>query len=207
MKTFAVVLAILFFSAHIPVRAGDSGVVVTTVKKEKTWWEKRKDIKPDIYYSHEKHMKIMKQNGDSCMLCHSFMKNDINDPDLLKSTTRIANEPLKEICHECHVVNIRAPSRCDVCHVNIASITPANHNYNYKLNHAEDSLFNSSECKACHIDLSFCTDCHFRRDTGQRKVHDIGYLNSHGIDSRIDPAACAGCHNVSYCHDCHGSLP
>ncbi|HFD32584.1 MAG TPA: hypothetical protein ENJ28_07785 [Gammaproteobacteria bacterium] len=206
MKACIVVL-MLFFCTFVPLMAEGSGSKHITDKKEKKWWEKREEIKPDIYYPHKIHMKIMKKNGDSCMLCHSFMSINITDPGLLKSITKIANEPLKEICHECHIVNVSAPSKCDVCHANLTSITPASHNYNYKLNHAEDSLFNPSECKTCHLDLSFCTDCHFRRDTGQRKVHVIGYLGSHGIDSRIDPAACARCHNAGYCSDCHGSLP
>ena len=201
------VILALFFCFLLPVVAEDAGLAGIVDKKEKTWWEKRKDMKPNLYYPHKIHMEIMKAKGDSCMLCHTFMKNEINNPELLKKITQVANESAKAICHECHVVNVSAPSRCDICHLDISSITPESHHYNYKYNHGEDSRTNESECKICHIDISFCTDCHFRRDSGQRKVHIIGYLNSHGIDSRIDPAACGRCHNANYCSDCHGRLP
>ncbi len=176
-------------------------------EKEKTWWEKRKDIRPDLYYPHKLHMPVMEQGGDACMLCHSFMKNEIREPEVLKSITRIANEPLKAICHECHVVNISAPSRCDVCHKNMMAIRPPDHGRDYTRIHAEESRHDQKACEACHVDLSFCTDCHFRRDSSRHRVHALGYLASHGIESRIDPAACGRCHNPDYCSDCHRSLP
>ncbi len=208
MNRYATMIVLmLFVGLTLAAVAKDMELSSVQDKKEKTWWEKRKDMKPDLYYPHKIHMKVMKAKGDSCMLCHTFMRNEIDEPDLLKKITRIANEPAKAICHECHVVDINAPSRCDICHLDINAITPESHNYNYKYNHSEDSRSNESECRNCHINISFCTDCHFRRDTGQRNVHMMGYLNSHGIDSRIDPAACGRCHNASYCSDCHGSLP
>ncbi|VAX09026.1 hypothetical protein MNBD_GAMMA25-106 [hydrothermal vent metagenome] len=206
-RYFNIIVLILAVSFILPVVAEDLGGAVTLDKKEKTWWEKRKDMQPDLYYPHKIHMDTMKKKGDSCMLCHTFMKNEMVESTLLKKITRIANEPGKAICHECHVLNISAPSRCNLCHQNIDTITPESHHYNYKYNHAEDSRVDESECRRCHIDISFCSDCHFRRDTGQRKVHTVAYLNSHGLDARFDSASCGRCHNASYCSDCHRSLP
>ncbi|MBT4146908.1 MAG: hypothetical protein HOE45_08565, partial [Gammaproteobacteria bacterium] len=44
-------------------------------KKQETWWEKR-DERSDIYYPHKLHYEVMEEEGDSCLLCHAFQKND-----------------------------------------------------------------------------------------------------------------------------------
>ena len=170
--------------------------------EEKTWWEKRRD-RPDIFYPHEIHKDIMEKKGDSCMLCHSFLGNKEHDSKRLKSLTTISNEPLKSICHDCHVVKLEAPWRCDVCHSDPKSVWPDSHNFNYVENHSEDARHDEHACRECHIDVSFCTDCHFRRDPAQRRVHSLGYRNYHGIEARMDPAGCASCHDGAYCEDCH----
>lgn len=176
-------------------------------EKEKTWWELREEKRPDLYYPHRAHREVMRRGGDACMLCHPFMKNEIRDPEALNAVTRIANEPLKAICHECHVRNISAPSRCDTCHKDIGAIRPPDHGQDYRRTHGEDSRRDAQACSECHIGLSFCTDCHFRRDSSRRQVHALGYRAAHGIESRADPAACGKCHNPDYCRNCHQSLP
>ena len=175
--------------------------------KEKTWWQLRKEKAPDLYYPHNIHMDIMEKNGDSCMLCHPFVKNTERDPDTVKAITIVANEPLEAICHECHVNNISAPPKCTLCHQDIDRIRPDDHGHNYTPLHAEAARQKQQTCNACHISLSFCTDCHFSRNRGQPAsgfgLHPLGYLGSHGIDSRIDPASCGRCHTANYCSDCH----
>lgn len=174
-------------------------------KKEKSWWEKR-EKRPDIYYPHKPHMEAMKQGGDPCLLCHPFSKTDITDLKQLKPLSVIANEPLEAICHDCHMDKLTAPWRCDLCHNDPAAIWPDDHNFDYLSHHGEDARLDGGKCRQCHIDVSFCTDCHFRRDSTQRQAHGLGYRASHGIDARINAANCSRCHNARYCSDCHKEI-
>jgi hypothetical protein len=52
--------------------------IVGAAEKEKTWWEKRQ-TNQDIYYPHKIHMQSMNEEGDGCMLCHTFAKNTLKD--------------------------------------------------------------------------------------------------------------------------------
>jgi hypothetical protein len=170
--------------------------------KKDSWWQKRHD-RPDIFYPHKIHFKAMEQEGDPCLLCHSFAANQIVQPDHVKSITTISNEPLEAICHDCHVDKQKAPFKCDLCHIDKTAIWPTDHDYDYVNQHAEDSRLDDGECQTCHLDLSFCTDCHFRRDSTQYQQHQLGYLNAHGLDARLNTLSCGRCHNASYCSDCH----
>ncbi|MCF6257004.1 MAG: hypothetical protein L3J98_11015 [Gammaproteobacteria bacterium] len=171
-------------------------------EKKETWWEKR-NKRPDLYYPHNVHMDVMEKEGDSCLLCHPFTANKITDLEQLKKLTVIANEPLEAICHECHVVKLTAPWRCELCHSSPDTIWPNDHNFNYLTHHGEDARQDEGKCRQCHIDISFCSDCHFRRDPIQRRVHTLGYRTAHGIDARMNTASCSRCHNAHYCSDCH----
>ena len=64
-------------------------------------------------------------------------------------------------------------------------------------------LADEQACRSCHLDLNYCVDCHFRRDSMARRVHGLGYRLSHGLEARLDAAGCGRCHNASYCFDCH----
>jgi hypothetical protein len=172
------------------------------VKKENSWWHKRQQ-RSDIFYPHKPHMDIMKNNGDACMLCHPFSKNNVHDENTLEQLRQINNEPLKAICHDCHVEKMDAPSECRLCHPEPSSIWPQNHNYDYKTSHKEDVLADQDGCSECHKSLSFCADCHFKRASTGSKVHRLGYITLHGLDARIAPADCGSCHQANYCSDCH----
>lgn len=176
--------------------------VSVTQEKEQTWWEKR-DERSDIYYPHKVHYEVMEEEGDSCLLCHAFQKNEEHEESKRKPLNTIANEPLEAICHDCHVEELRAPWRCDVCHDDPKKIWPADHNSGYIQNHQEDSKQGTAICETCHLDRKFCTDCHFRRDTLNRSYHPLNYINRHGLESRMMPANCSQCHNSFYCRDCH----
>lgn len=170
--------------------------------KNKTWWEQRTK-REDIYYPHNIHKQSMQQEGDSCMLCHTFGKNKVTDEKQLKAITTIANEPLEKICHDCHVDDLRAPWRCDLCHKDKTKIWPDDHNFNYIDNHGEDARRNEAICRTCHLEVSYCSDCHFRRDTSGPDYHPMGYQSSHGIEARMMASNCGRCHNSFYCDDCH----
>ncbi len=175
----------------------------TPEDKKKTWWEKREERKPDIYFPHNVHMDIMKQEGDMCMLCHSYQPTPETDPEKLRAMTEVLNEPLKAVCHDCHVVERRAPWRCDVCHPDKTKIWPEDHKFGYIQHHAETARRDERACRECHLELSFCTDCHFRREISGIGYHPLGYITLHGMEARTMPSNCGRCHNNFYCDDCH----
>lgn len=175
-------------------------------EKEKSWWEKRYQ-RTDIFYPHNAHKAVMKEDGDACLRCHPFNGTDIRDVKRLQGLNIIANEPLQEICHSCHVIELTAPWRCDLCHDQPQKIWPEDHNFNYTSQHGEDGRLDESKCRECHLDLSFCTDCHFRRDSSLHRVHPLAYISAHGLEARFDAASCGRCHNVAYCVDCHDKQP
>ena len=199
--------ALLFFSVQLTVYADDKTELVAVDGPKKTihWWEQR-NKRNDIYYPHNAHDAVMKKGGDTCLLCHTFSKNRVTNLEQLKKLNVIANEPLEAICHDCHVTKLTAPWECDLCHQDAREIWPNDHNFDYIDHHGEDAGLDEGECNQCHIDKSFCSDCHFRRDPMQRRSHPLGYRSSHGFDARMNAANCATCHNVNDCGDCHKAL-
>jgi hypothetical protein len=173
-------------------------------KTDNSWWKKRNQ-KSDVHYPHNAHLDVMKQEGDSCLLCHSYAKSDVVDIKKLKNLTVIANEALKPICHSCHVDEQRAPWRCDICHTDKERIQPPDHKFDYKNHHNEAARGNEKYCETCHLDVNFCTDCHLRRDTSGAGYHPLGYRTLHGLEARFDSARCGRCHNENYCSDCHAT--
>jgi hypothetical protein len=182
-------------------------------EQEKSWWQRRQN-RSDIFYPHKPHIDIMEKGGDACMLCHPFNaytvgKNNVDEEQQqLKSLREINNEPLEAICHDCHLEKINAPAECALCHPNPATVWPQDHNYNYIKAHAEDARFDQDGCSdKCHKQLSFCTDCHFKRNFSGTfsgiNVHKPGYKTLHGLDARISPLECGSCHQANYCSDCH----
>ncbi len=204
----AVLWLFIFFSpssfsedkTSFPIAEGKE--ITMAQEKEKTWWEQRNE-RLDLYYPHNAHMAVMEKEGDSCLLCHPFTANNITDLEQLKKLNVITNEPLEAICHECHVVKLSAPWRCDLCHHSSDDIWPDDHNFNYIAHHGEDARLDEGKCRQCHIDISFCSDCHFRRDPLQRRVHGLGYRTTHGLEARMNTMSCSRCHTVQYCRDCH----
>jgi hypothetical protein len=170
--------------------------------EEQTWWQKRQ-AREDIYYPHNKHEETMQAKGDSCLLCHNFAKTDITDPALLNKVSLIANEALAPICHECHKTNIEAPWNCRTCHPDPSTIWPENHNFDYTNQHGTDSKLDEATCRSCHIDLNFCTDCHFNRGHQPHQVHPLGYRSWHGLDVRTSAFSCGQCHSGLFCQRCH----
>jgi hypothetical protein len=174
--------------------------LATLATEEPTWWQERQN-RDDIYYPHNKHEATMQQKGDTCLLCHSFAKTTIRDPKILSQINVIANEALAPICHECHKTNIEAPWDCKVCHPNPATIWPPNHQFDYTNHHATDGK-DEAACRECHIELSFCTDCHFKRNQ-PTQVHPLGYRSWHGLEARSSALNCGRCHSGMYCQRCH----
>lgn len=172
--------------------------------EDKKWWKQREN-RSDIFYPHNIHLEVMKQEGDSCLLCHTFNKTELTDKDKLQAVTLVANEALKPICHSCHVDEMRGPWRCNLCHDNKEKIWPADHRHDYVNHHNEVARQDEKWCQTCHLDRNFCTDCHLRRDTAGSGYHPLGYRTLHGLESRLDSGRCGRCHNEIFCSDCHAT--
>jgi hypothetical protein len=170
--------------------------------EEKSWWEKRHQ-RSDIYFPHNAHQQVMSESKDVCMACHPFNTNKVTDLKLLEDVQTIYNEPLEVICHSCHMATRTAPLACDVCHTDTQTIRPPDHKGDYTWFHTEAAKIDEKACRVCHIDLNFCTDCHFRRNASKQMLHPLGYRDRHGLDARINPSTCAGCHQYGYCSECH----
>jgi len=181
--------------------AGAQGVE-KEASDEKSWWQQRHD-RSDIFYPHKAHFEVMDQEGDPCLRCHAFSKNSVTNSEQLKTINRIANEPLEAICHDCHVVRQTATTDCELCHSDMSAVWPADHDFEYSYNHSEAARSDRGECQQCHLELSFCSDCHFRRDGDRQQFHLPAYRGSHGIDARMSAISCSRCHNVSFCSECH----
>ena len=170
------------------------------------WWEKRHRQKPDLYFPHKAHDKVMKTSGVTCLACHPFSGIEETDPERAAAVALVANEPLKAICHSCHVEDRSAPGQCRLCHPDPKKIWPRDHDFDYVRLHGPDAARDETACQVCHLDMSDCIDCHFRRDAAARRKHGPGYRLSHGLEARMDPAQCGSCHNPSYCFDCHREI-
>ncbi len=178
------------------------GGSVAAEEEAPRWWEQR-ERRPDIYYPHEAHRAVMEQEGDPCLLCHPFSRNEEADTAWVERVTVIANEPLAAICHDCHMKRQSASWRCTLCHPDPSAIWPESHDFDYRHNHGEEARLGDAACTACHLDLGFCTDCHFRRDGSRHRGHPPGYRMTHALDARLEPASCGRCHNARYCGECH----
>jgi len=173
---------------------------------EKRWWEKRREMRPELYFPHRAHEEAMEASGVTCLACHPFSTNQARDPRRAAALAEVANEPLKAICHSCHVEDRSGPARCRLCHPRPQAIWPSDHDFDYVRQHALDGALDENACRRCHLELADCVACHFRRDGGPGQVHRLGYRLSHGLEARLDPAGCGRCHNPSYCFDCHREI-
>jgi len=202
-QPFHSIIIVLLVFASVLIQAAESNKKPQS-EEEKKWWEKRYDRK-DIKFPHNVHIGIVDQDGDACMLCHSFQQNTITNEKQLKQLTEISNEPLKAVCHDCHVTELRGPWRCNLCHDDRQKIWPDSHRFNYIDHHGEDARHDETTCNECHIDRSYCTDCHMKRDTTEEDYHPPGYRTMHGIEARMMSFNCARCHNSFYCINCHNN--
>ena len=171
--------------------------------KEPRWWQQRKEQRPEHHFPHNQHEAALQDAGISCLACHPFSRSREYDMKVLKKLTTIANEPLKAICHICHVDDRSAPSACVLCHPQPEKVWPQDHNSDYLRLHGPAVKDDESACKECHLELADCISCHFHRNDHGSQQHEPGYRYSHGIEARVSPLECGACHNASFCSDCH----
>ena len=164
---------------------------------------------PDDPYGrfvHADHRSRFLEARITCLACHPIgMTTGTDDFRAVKQVDKAVLVPARESCHDCHTGAMRfprAPSRCDGCHTNLATLLPQDHDQGWAEDHGEASLVHGSSCDLCHP-VSDCTTCHARRDQGQHRVHPATFRATHGVEARLDASRCQRCHLRSSCEACH----
>ncbi len=173
------------------------------------WGWKAERPTPMKTFSHGVHRQIFASQKVECFACHTMTARIGGDEKQIAEAIRASHEafyPGKETCHFCHYNPERgniAPERCDLCHLDVQEIQPANHNYDWMSRHGVYAKADELGCESCHRQ-STCQNCHERRDQSVRTVHDRTFRFTHGIEARANPMACGQCHELkSFCTKCH----
>jgi hypothetical protein len=201
--TRAFAAALLVLLAHPGCRTQDLN--------QRWGWKADRPITPMKTFSHGAHRNVFEQNGIECFACHTMTARITGEGSEAAAAEAIraskeAFYPGKETCHDCHYNPRRgntAPDRCDLCHLDVQAIQPANHNHDWMNRHGVFAKADQATCETCHRP-STCQNCHVRRDQSVRTVHDRTFRFTHGIAARANPMACGQCHDLrSFCTTCH----
>lgn len=156
----------------------------------------KKKKHPFDLFNHEMHTPLFEAAGTACETCHA-------DPDSYgdrKKVNRLG-------CHTCHNSPnppLPASQDCARCHAD-GFPKPENHKVDWLNKHQVYAKQNPAECRQCHANQVFCTNCHQRRDTIQETVHRRNFRFFHSITARANPRKCATCHITNFCQDCHAT--
>jgi hypothetical protein len=160
-------------------------------------------------FSHGTHRNVFEREKLECYACHTMTARIAGDDKDVAEAIRASHEtfyPGKETCHGCHYnpkQGNTAPDRCDLCHLDVRAIQPANHNFDWMNRHGVFAKADAGTCDSCHRP-STCQNCHERRDPSVRTVHDRNFRFTHAIEARANPMRCAQCHELrSFCQKCH----
>lgn len=172
-------------------------------------WNVDRPATPMKTFSHGVHRSVFEREKFECYACHTMTARITGDDKDVAQAIRASKEtfyPEKETCHFCHYNPQKgntAPDRCDLCHLDVRAIQPANHNFDWMKRHAVFAKADAGTCDSCHRP-SMCQNCHERRDTSVRTVHDRNVRFTHGIEARANPMRCGQCHELrSFCQKCH----
>lgn len=193
----------------------------------------------ELIYSHKYHLENAKME---CTACHQ----KFDQVDYSHETDK--GMPEMELCFGCHndgmgsvksefkEINksgLAASKNCELCHSDLTSIKPKNHNISgFAKLHGNFSRTNAfdSNCETCHTE-SYCQTCHSGspllaiKDAASNKisdrstkigvgadaknltlqnVHSLNYLFTHGFEARTKKTECYTCHDQqTFCNDCH----
>ena len=158
-------------------------------------------------FSHERHAKIVAEQGLVCGDCHRFdAQIDTADASLAAAASGTALVPGSAACHYCHGPSetriAAAPSACTTCHTNLIPLLPENHQIAWMRVHGATASADPVACQNCHRD-AFCINCHQNRDSLLTFMHDRNYLSLHSVDARANPIQCGNCHREDFCINCH----
>ena len=140
-------------------------------------------------FPHKKHI----EQSIPCEKCHAGV--DESDNIMEKHLPNMA------VCSQCHR-ELAKTDFCYDCHKKGMNLKPANHDGQWKANHAYAAVMDKEQCTQCHTDNS-CNECH-SSDNLDRKVHPLNFVNNHAIYAKGNTENCYTCHEeLSFCVDCH----
>lgn len=172
----------------------------------------------ELVFSHQQHL----EQGTACVTCHVGV-DQLEEP-------AGHHVPTMATCNTCHD-DVQATNACEVCHTNLASLRPVEHNrVDFLKEHKKVAQRMDANCASCHTEES-CSDCHNGSDlqqvnvpgtdlTGERgprtfaisrgqgmrltKVHDLNFRYTHGLAAKGKSSECQTCHeSQSFCSTCH----
>lgn len=159
--------------------------------------------------------KIHAENDVSCTMCHNRVAHP-EDFELKLAGNKKHEDFMKmEACFRCHGFEkgSKAPGACDRCHPKGFELKPANHfekgfytKGGESGGHAKLKKEEPDYCKMCHVESTFCVDCH-----GVVMPHPADFQKTHGAAGKKSPAVCANCHakagtstaGLEFCNGCH----
>jgi len=134
--------------------------------------------------------KGLREAGYQCLTCHA----NIAHPGTRLEAARVPNDKMS-ICARCHDGK-QLPDDCGTCHVGGA---PAE-----EIDVPIQGHVTSTECRGCHEEKDFCSDCH----QGLEMPHPKSWQRGHGqVVLERGKSICVSCHlkdDKSFCIDCHG---
>jgi len=168
---------------------------------------------PDMVTCMNCHQQQKQKISSDCQTCHkpserllpaSHTTNFIHNHSDLARLNAVEMSGNKQ-CSTCH-----QQSFCQTCHEgdNIERIT---HPLNYQFTHALEAQGKEKQCSTCHVERSFCLDCH-RDFQVIPHNHVPGWVNPidggrHRLEAANDLDACMSCHEQDAqqnCQRCHG---
>lgn len=152
--------------------------------------------------------------SNECSTCHLPSESLLpvsHTPNFKHNHGDLARAQVKDIsadmsCTTCHTQNF-----CQNCHEgdNLDRLT---HPLNYETTHALEAQSRQKECSVCHMDRSFCIECHSERQVMPHN-HTAGWVNNlrsdggrHSSEALNDIESCIACHEqnaAQTCQPCH----
>ncbi|WP_022850474.1 cytochrome c3 family protein [Limisalsivibrio acetivorans] len=160
---------------------------------------------PYLAFNHEKHVDILFQQEKDCFYCHKLP--DLESFAFQGQDFKIDAElKIDGKCHDCHKDETtrvaKAPGNCKVCHDNLKTMKPDDHQADWTKLHAVPAKLDKSSCESCHSDW-YCEDCHSKQKSIEDLRHPRAYKLTHSMDAMIDPGSCDVCHRTGFCIECH----
>ncbi|MCF7804426.1 MAG: cytochrome c family protein [Candidatus Marinimicrobia bacterium] len=146
-------------------------------------------------FSHKRHAV---DEEIECSSCHEGILED--------EAITADHLPTMNDCYSCHMEDVKqVPEDCGMCHGPEERLTPKTHTATWENYHGMkvSSTGNRGECATCHVEESFCQDCHFG-DNVVQQTHPTNWEYTHGIEARRQSTDCSTCHeSKQFCADCH----
>ncbi|MGA2449949.1 MAG: cytochrome c3 family protein [Polyangiaceae bacterium] len=146
----------------------------------------------------------------------AWMRDAEHTPDFLARHKRVAGDD-STFCASCH-----QDTFCTDCHD--GRVRPRSvHPNDYLDMHPIEARMGTQRCQSCHLEQSFCLDCHIRagvseasplnsRDSGRFHPPKSVWSDApagaghHAFEAERGLSGCVSCHTERDCITCHGAL-